>query len=263
MVTQTLHGPAISSAGRTSKTKSALGFNGNGNPSKGLNAAATGAGHEPVPHAYLDHTSNVCRADIVRRAEKAIEEYTDTMAGAYDDALPLLNRALAATYAAACALQKDPERLAAFLDERRSGPVSGNAMQPIVRKLWKGVQTRDKLHRHSACLALAQAEGVKPADFAEWLSEYPGGTKKAAAKYSRSHRLPDARTKLLREKKARTSQLLAKFEPITLSDEIGARQPGLHLAAIRVSPEGKAELDTVFDDLPPAQVDAFITRVLG
>src|SRR5580704_9444674 len=217
-----------------------------------MNLSRTNASTKPVTSV---------RADIVGQAEKAIAEYTHTMGGAYDDALPLLNRALAATYAAASDLQKDPERLAAFLDERRPGPVSANPMQPIVRKLWKGVQTRDKLHRHTSCLALAQALGVKPADFAEWLSNFPGGIKKAAANWSRSQRLPDARMKLVREKKTRTKQLLAGCKPIWLPEEIGARQPGLHLAAIRVSPEGKAELVTVFDDLPPAQVDAFIARV--
>jgi hypothetical protein len=201
-------------------------------------------------------------ADIVRQAEKAIAEYAHTIGGAYDDALPLLNRALAATYSAAIDLQKDPEQLAAFLDERRPGPVSANPIQPILRKLWKGVQTRDKLHRYSSCLALAQAEGIKPADFAEWLFNFRGGIKKAAANWSRSQRLPDSRMKLVQEKKDRTRQLLAGCKPIGLPEEIGARQPGLHLAAIRVSPEGKAELVTVFDDLPPSQVDAFIARVL-
>ena len=218
-----------------------------------MNLSRTNTSTKPVTSA---------RADIVGQAEKAIAEYAHTIGGAYDDALPLLNRALAATYAAASDLQKDPERLAAFLDERRPGPVSTNPIQPIVRKLWKGVQTRDKLHRHSSCLALAQAEQVKPADFAEWLSNFPGGIKKAAARWSRSQRLPDARMKLARETKARANQFLAGCKPIGLPEEIGARQPGLHLAAIWVSPEGKAELVTVFDDLPPAHVDALIVRVL-
>lgn len=217
--------------------------------------------HGPPAHEHVSHGMSA-RADIVGQAEKAIAEYAHTIGGAYDDALPLLNRALAATYAAAGDLQKNSERLAAFLAERRPGPPSGNPIQPIVRKLWKGVQTRDKLHRYSSCLALAQTEDVRPADFAEWLAKFPGGIKAASANWSRSQRLPDARTKLAREKKARTGQLLAGCKPIGLPEQIGARQPGLHLAAIRVSPEGKAELITVFDDLAPSQVDAFIARVL-
>ena len=54
----------------------------------------------------------------------------------------------------------------------------------------------------------------------------------------------------------------ADFPLISLPREIGARPPGLHLAAILVFSEGKAELVTVFDDLPPSQMDAFIVRVL-
>jgi truncated hemoglobin YjbI len=139
------------------------------------------------------------------RQRRLLRKYAHTIGVAYDDALPLLNRALVATYAAASDFQDDPERLAAFLDERRSGPASANPIQSIVRKAWKGVQSRDKLHRHSSCLARAQAQGVKPADFAKWLSNFPGGIKKAAGGWSRSQRLPDARTKLAREKQARTS----------------------------------------------------------
>ena len=75
----------------------------------------TGAATKPVTSAW---------ADIVGQAEKAIAEYAHTIDEIYDDALPLLNRALVATYAAASDLQKDPERLTAFLDERRPGPAS-------------------------------------------------------------------------------------------------------------------------------------------
>ena len=202
------------------------------------------------------------REDVVRRAEQAIANYSSTMGGAYDDALPLLNRALAATYAASIDLQKDPERLAAFLDAQRPGPPSANPLSPIVRKLWKGVPTRDTLRRYACCIALAQAKQVKPADFANWLSSFPGGIKKAADEWSRSQRLPDARVKLAREKHACAAQLLATFTPVELPKQIGARQPGLYVAAIRVSKEGRAELVTVFDGLPPAQVDSFISRVL-
>jgi hypothetical protein len=202
------------------------------------------------------------RADIVQQAEKAIAQYAHLIDVAYDEAQPALFGALAATYAAACDLQNDPQRLAAFLDERRPGPASANPMQPIMRKLWKGVPTRDKLHRYAACIGLAEAKRVKPEYFAEWLRTFPGGIKKAAADWSKTQRLPEARVKVAREKKSRAEELLAGFTPIALPDEIGGRQPGLHLAAIRVSPEGMAELITVFDGLPPAQVDSFVSRVL-
>jgi hypothetical protein len=184
------------------------------------------------------------RKDIVGQAEKVIAEYSRTIGGAYEDALPLLQRALAATYAAAIELLEDPDRLAAFLDARRPGPVSANPLQPIVKKLWRGVQTRVTLHRYSSCLGFARAKSVKPTGFAAWLSSFPGGIKAASASWSRSQGLPDARVRLARANKARTSQLLAGYKPIGLPEDIGARQPGLHLAAIRVSPDGKAELVT-------------------
>lgn len=202
------------------------------------------------------------RADVVQRATQAIADYGITMGGAYDDALSLLNRALAATYAAAIDLQKDPDRLAEFLADPRPGPPSANPLHPIVRKLWKGIPTRDTLLRYASCIALAQAKLVKPADFANWLSSFPGGIKKAAAEWSKMQRLPDARVKLAREKHACAAQLLAKFKPIELPKEIGARQPGLYIAAIRVSQEGQAELVTVFDGLLPAQVNSLIARTL-
>jgi hypothetical protein len=201
------------------------------------------------------------RTDVVQRAEKAIAEYAHLIRAAYDEAEPALYGALAATYAAACDLQKDPERLKEFLNERRRGPTSANPMQPIVWKLWRNVPTRDTIRRYASCIALAHRGAVKPSDFAAWVKA--SGIKAAAAKFTKLSKLPDDRSKAKVAQTVKRDALLAKFSPIQLPEEVGAgHQPGLYLASIRVSPEGRAELVTVFDDLPPAQVDSFIARVL-
>ncbi|MFI4998498.1 MAG: hypothetical protein ACHQK9_01355 [Reyranellales bacterium] len=195
------------------------------------------------------------RADVVlRRAGRAIADYARLVGVAYDEALPLLNRALTATYAAVTDLLKDPTRLVEFLDETQPGPASANPVHPIVRKLWKGVPTRDTIRRYASCIGLAQREGVKPAEFSDWLSGYPGGIKKAAATWSVSQKRPDERIKAARSQIERRDALLSKFQPIRLPAEIGCRQQGLYVGAIRVSAEGNAELLTVLDSLAPAQV---------
>src|SRR5258708_3612984 len=108
---------------------------------------------------------------LIQWAEKEISNYASLMTGAYTRAEDALHGALAATYAAALDLLKHPDLMEMFLDDRRSGPVSKNPVKPIVRKLWKGVHTRDTLHRYSSCLAEAKRENVKPDGFIAWVKE--------------------------------------------------------------------------------------------
>lgn len=198
-------------------------------------------------------------ADVIVRAQKAIAEYVQLIEVAYDKAAPALYVALAATYAVACDLKRHPERLACFLEERRPGPVSANPMMPVVRKLWRGVPTRDTIYRYAACIALAQREMVDPANFAEWLRTVR--IKAAAAKWSRLQTLPNDKHHAAVTQMAKRDALLSKFSPVPLPEKVGAGcQPGLHMAAIRVLPGEGVELVAVFDNLSPEKVDAFIIR---
>ena len=198
----------------------------------------------------------------VRSAEKAIGEYARVIGGAFDDTQSLLNRALTATFIAVSSLQKDPDLLADFLEPKQPGPVSGNPIKPIVRKLWKGVPTRDTVHRYASCIGLAQREGVKPGEFSEWLSALPGGIKAATARFARIQKKPEERIKAALDLVARRNAALSRFHPIPLPSEIGCRQQGLYLGALRVSADGNAEMLAVFDDLTGLQVDAMIIRAL-
>ena len=203
--------------------------------------------------------ANISRAkpNLVEHAKSAIDQYKNVIDRAYAEADPILNEALAATYAAVLDLQKHPALLEVFLNDKRSGPVSKNPIQPIVRKLWDKVQSRETRHRYAACLAWAQREKVKPEDFVAWVKA--NTIKQAASNWAKNKRLPDEQTKLARKQMSRRDQLLAKLKAVPLPDATAkAFKPGIHLSAIRITAEGKGEL-FVFD-IDPCSVDAFVLR---
>jgi len=202
------------------------------------------------------------REDVVDNATNAVAEYSHLVDIALSDTQPILYRALGLTYVAALQLLTDEHWLADFLEGKSTGPKSTNLFLPIVRKLWKGVLTRDSFRRYACCMALARESGVNPADFAEWIGKYPGGIKAAAAKWSNDQKKPEAQARVARDQKAETEGLIEKFTPVPLPAEIGTYQPDLHLALVRVTTDHKAEMITVFDQLTRAEVDAFIAKVL-
>jgi hypothetical protein len=208
-------------------------------------------------------TANVAltssREDIpIQSAQKAINEYAGAIGRVFDDAALLLSRALTASYVAVIHLQKDPERLADFLGAKGPGPTSVNPSKPIVRRLWKGTPTRDSIHRYASCIALAQREKIDACDFSEWLANFPGGIKAAAAKWSRTQKLPDSQVAADKEKISRRDALLSKYTPIALPPEVGCRRAGVYLAAMRVYANGDTELVKVLDELPTTKVDSII-----
>lgn len=190
-------------------------------------------------------TATSARADkskAIIRAEKAIGEYAQVMTGAFDDAIPLLHRALAATYTAVLELQDAPDRLTNYLDGKLPGPDSKNPIQPIVRKLWHRVPTRDALYRYAACLDLARRQNVSPNGFDKWFSARPGGIKAAAQEWSRLASNHDAKTRAKNTQIKKRDEILARFKPIRLPSAVAlGRDPGLYLAAIRIV-DGKARL---------------------
>ena len=196
-------------------------------------------------------TANVAltssREDIpIQSAQKAINEYAGAVGRVFDDAALLLSRALTASYVAVIHLQRMP------------GPTSVNPSKPIVRRLWKGTPTRDSIHRYASCIALAQREKIDACDFSEWLANFPGGIKAAAAKWSRTQKLPDSQVAADKEKISRRDALLSKYTPIALPPEVGCRRAGVYLAAMRVYANGDTELVKVLDELPTTKVDSII-----
>ena len=206
---------------------------------------------------------NVFRKDVIDKATKAIAEYSNVIDGAYANANPVLNRALACTYAAAIALLKDPQWLADFVGGKRSGPKSANRYAPIVRELWRGVPTRDTVRRHACCLAMADDQKIKPDEFATWLTAYKGGIKQISNDWSKRQRKPEASVPRAQDQKAQVDSLLSRFAPVPLPAEMAAGyQAGRYLAVIDVTSEGQASVTQVFTDMAPAKVDAFIVREL-
>lgn len=194
---------------------------------------------------------------LLKQAEKAIGEYSTRMGQTYTEAEPLLYRALAATYALCLNALKHADLMKMFLEDRKSGPVSKNPLQPIMRKLWKDVQTRESINRCASCLAFAQSEKVGPADFAGWLKATT--IKAAAAKWSKLQRRPDAAKQAEIEQKTKVTVALSRSDPIRLPDEIASGlHPGCQMAVIRVTADRQADL-FVFD-VAPSKVDAFIIR---
>jgi hypothetical protein len=205
---------------------------------------------------------NVFRKDVIDRATKAIAEYSNVIDGAYANANPVLNIALACTYAAAIELLKDPHWLADFIGGRGRGPKSANPFVPIVRKLWGGVSTRDTVRRHASCLAMADDRKIKPDKFATWLTAYKGGIKQVSNEWSKRQRLPEASVPRARDQKAQVDSLLSRFAPVALPSGMAAGyQAGRYLAVIEVTPDA-ASVIQVFTDMAPAKVDAFILREL-
>lgn len=194
----------------------------------------------------------------VRQAEQAIAEYSNGLTEAYTEAEPLLYRALQTTYAAALDLMKHPDLMEMFLDDRRSGPPSRNPFKPIVRKLWKGAPTRDTVHRYAGCMAWAQREKIKPAEFIERIKTET--IKSAASHWSRHEKKPDEGMAAQIEQKAKATEALTRLETIPLPKEIAAGlNDGCDLAVIRKSPDGTAALFLLNCD-SPSKVDAFIVR---
>jgi hypothetical protein len=214
------------------------------------------------PEGHNQPRPNVFRKDVVDKATEAIAAYSHVIDGAYAHASPLLNRALACTYAAAIELLKDPHWLADFIGDKRSGPESANRYVPIVRKLWRNVLTRDTVRRHACCLAMAGDQKIKSDEFATWLTAYKGGIKQIAKEWSNLQRKPEASVPRARDQKAQVASLLSKFTPVPLPAEVGERQPGRYLAVIEVTPDGQTSLIQVFTDMPPGKVDSFIVREL-
>jgi hypothetical protein len=206
---------------------------------------------------------NVFRKDVIDKATEAIAEYSNVIDGAYANANPVLNIALACTYAAAIALLKDPQWLADFVGGKRSGPKSANRYVPIVRKLWRGVSTRDTVRRHASCLAMADDRKIKPDEFATWLTAYKGGIKQVSNDWSKRQRKPEASVPRARDQKAQVDSLLSRFAPVPLPAEMAAGyQAGRYLAVIDVTSEGQASVTQVFTEMAPSKVDAFIVREL-
>jgi hypothetical protein len=107
-------------------------------------------------------------------------------------------------------------------------------------------------------IALAQREKIDACAFSEWLANFPGGIKAAAARWSRTQKLPDSQVAADNEKIKRRDALLSKYTPVALPSEVGCRPPGVYLAAMRVHANGGAELVKVLDDLPNTKVDSII-----
>lgn len=201
---------------------------------------------------------DVRKSSAVKNAEKAIGEYATVIGGAYEEAQPILYAALGATYAAVLDLDKHPEDMQLFLDDVRSGPVTRNPVKPVVRKLWKGVTTRDTLHRYASALAMAKREKVKSDAFVEWVKAE--SIKKAAAKWSKVERSADEKKTAQVEQISKRDQALAGLESTPLPAALAkAMNPGLHMAVIRITTGGKGEL-FLFAELPASQIDAFIIR---
>ena len=214
------------------------------------------------PEEHNQPGPNVFRKDFIDKATKAIAEYSNVIDGAYANANPVLNRALACTYAAAIALLKDPQWLADFVGGKRRGPKSANQYVPIVRKFWGNVLTRDTVRRHACCLAMADDQKIKPDEFVSWLTAYKGGLKQISNAWSKRQRKPEASVPRARDRKAQVDSLLSRFAPVPLPAEVGERQPGRYLAVIEVTPDGQTSLVQVFTDMPPSKVDSFIVREL-
>jgi hypothetical protein len=215
------------------------------------------------PEGHNQPGPSVFRKDVIDKATEAIAEYSNVIEGAYANANPVLNRALACTYAAAIVLLKDPQWLADFVGGKRSGPKSANRYVPIVRELWRGVPTRDTVRRHACCLAMADDQKIKPDEFATWLTAYKGGIKQISNDWSKRQRKPEASVPRAQDQKAQVDSLLSRFAPVPLPAEMAAGyQAGRYLAVIDVTSEGQASVTQVFTDMAPAKVDAFIVREL-
>jgi hypothetical protein len=197
----------------------------------------------------------------VDAATQVIGEYSRVIDVSFDEALPLLNRALTTTYVAVCDLQSDLKRLAEFLPEKVAGRPTSNPCHPIVRKLWRGIPVRETVSRYSAMIAYAQQLQTKREDFSEWLRTFKGGIKGAAAEWKKLQRKLDRANQNEKEDKAeREAALLELGTPIPLPDEIADRENGLYLGLIQVE-DGSALLMTFSGALKPAEVDAFLRRV--
>ena len=195
--------------------------------------------------------------DPLKMAESAITEYGRIIGLAFEDAAPLLYRALSHTYDAILILQDDPDQLSEYLDGKVLGPKSSNSLQPIVRKLWRGVPTRDALHRYASCLAQAQRLNVVRGGFAEWLRTYKGGIRAAARDWSRRSNAIDAKHKARTVAAKTRAERLKHCKPVELPSTVGERQDGLYLAVIRVN-DGSASLLQVLDTMSPAKVDQIV-----
>jgi hypothetical protein len=160
-------------------------------------------------------------------------------------------------------LLKNPDWLTHLIGGRGRGPKSANPYVPIVRKLWRGVLTRDTVRRHACCLAMAGDEKITPDEFASWLTAYNGGIKQIAKDWSNLQRKPEASVPRARDQKAQVASLLSGFTPVSLPAGVGAvHQAGRYLGVIDVTPDRQASVIQVFTHMPPSKVDAFIAREL-
>jgi hypothetical protein len=201
----------------------------------------------------------------VEQAHWDIAAYSNHVGRAFDDATPLLVRALAATYAAVIELGQNEQARVAFLGEqKRSGRISRNPILPIVRKLWHAVLTRERVHTYASCLGLALQQNVPPEGFMEWIGKFEGGINGAAKLYSASAKSADEKAKARDERKFQRDELLSKQDAIPMPRMVGGRQAGLYLAAIRINTEGISELVGFLDNInrKPKDVDAIIVRGL-